>query len=1010
MQMALTSPARDALAKLHRAPEPEVLKPLLERARLTSDSRDRVLGHASGLIADLRAAQNKGWVNRFLQEYRLNSSEGVALLSLAEAFLRVPDPETADLLIADKLGDADWKTHAGKSNSSLVNSATWGLVMGRALVGEGGGALKRLVARAGEPFVRQAVGAAMRLMGEVFVMGRTIDEAMKRMQKPENRGFTASFDMLGEAARTKADAERYFAAYFEAIRAVGRNPGAGHSISVKLSALHPRYEVPQWEKCVPELTDMLAQLASEAASQNIALTVDAEESERLEMSLEIIGDVARRPELRGWDGYGMAVQAYGKRARAVIHWADMLGRPMNVRLVKGAYWDSEIKRTQVEGLEEYPLFTRKAATDVSYLACARDMLEATHIRPAFASHNALTVATILEWAGDARDFEFQRLHGMGEGLYERLVREEGYRCRIYAPVGGHRDLLAYLVRRLLENGANSSFVHQLADEHLSDEELLADPVEKIAAVGGTRHPSIPAPIDLMGEWRNSEGIDLNDRAILRDTARAIAASPVDNRGTDAVHADPRRASGRGKRAIEAWRTADSAVHDAVTRAQAAYPAWDARPVEERAAIVERYADLLEERRVELMALCVKEAFKTIPDALGEIREAADFCRYYAMQARRILPPRVLPGPTGERNELRLEGRGTWATVAPWNFPLAIFTGQNIAALVTGNTVVAKPAPQTPLIARAAVELAYEAGVPRDAYMLVTGGADVGAELISDTRIAGVAFTGSTATAKRIAHSLLVDDERPIIPLIAETGGINAMIVDSTALPEQVVMDVVTSAFRSAGQRCSALRLLLVQEDVAPTIVEMLRGAMELLVIGDPGDPRTDVPPVIDRDAYDRLMGYRETMRPRWLKTVDVPAEGLFVPPTLIGLDSVDDLGREWFGPILHMATWRAGELVETIERVNAKKFGLTMGLHSRIARSAEIAERKARIGNLYINRSMIGAVVGSQPFGGEGLSGTGPKAGGPNYLPRFCAERAISVDTTSSGGNATLLSLDEGGI
>ncbi|TKD51755.1 bifunctional proline dehydrogenase/L-glutamate gamma-semialdehyde dehydrogenase PutA [Sphingomonas baiyangensis] len=1010
MQMALTSPARDALARLHRAPEPDVLKPLIERARLAPDSRVRVLDHASALIADLRAAQNKGWVNQFLQEYRLNSSEGVALLSLAEAFLRVPDPETADLLIADKLGDADWRDHAGKSNSALVNSATWGLVVGRALVGEGGGALKRLLSRAGEPFVRQAVGAAMRMMGEVFVMGRTIDEAQRRMKNPENRGFTASFDMLGEAARTKADAERYFGAYFDAIRAVGRDPASGHSVSVKLSALHPRYEVPHWDACVPELTDMLAQLASEAAAQNIALTVDAEESERLEMSLAIIGAVARRPELRGWDGYGMAVQAYSKRARAVIGWADTLGRVTNVRLVKGAYWDSEIKRTQVEGLSDYPLFTRKAATDVSYLACARDMLEATHIRPAFASHNALTVATILEWAGDARDFEFQRLHGMGEGLYERLVRDEGYHCRIYAPVGGHRDLLAYLVRRLLENGANSSFVHQLADEHLTDEQLLADPVEKVAAVGGTRHPSIPLPVDLMGGWRNSEGIDLFDRALLRDTAQAIGAVGIDNRGTDAVHADPRRASGRGKRAIEAWHTADSAVHDAVTRAQAAYPAWDARPVGERAAIVERYADLIEANRTELMALCVKEAFKTIPDALGEIREAADFCRYYAMQARAVLPPRALPGPTGERNELRLEGRGTWATVAPWNFPLAIFTGQNMAALVTGNTVVAKPAPQTPLIARRAVELAHEAGIPRDAFILVTGGADVGAELISDTRIAGVAFTGSTATAKRIAHALLVDDERPIIPFIAETGGINAMIVDSTALPEQVVLDVVTSAFRSAGQRCSALRLLLVQEEVAPAILEMLRGAMDLLVLGDPADPRTDVPPVIDRDAYDRLMAYRETMRPRWLKTVDAPAEGLFVPPTLIGIDSPDDLNREWFGPVLHMATWKAGELVQTIERINAKKFGLTMGLHSRIARSADLAERHARIGNLYVNRSMIGAVVGSQPFGGEGLSGTGPKAGGPNYLPRFCAERAVSVDTTSAGGNASLLSLDEGGI
>lgn len=989
MPTAVPSHHRETMAKLHRAAEPDVLKPLLERARLTPDSRERVMDHALALLADLRAAQTRGWVNQFLQEYRLNSSEGVALLSLAEAFLRVPDPETADLLIADKIGDADWKAHSGKSNSVLVNSATWGLMLGRALVGdEKTGALRRLISRAGEPFVRQAVGAAMKRMGEVFVMGRTIDEAMKRMKKPENKGFTASFDMLGEAARTKADAERYFQAYFEAIRAVGRDPKAGHSISVKLSALHPRYEVAQYDRCVPELTDMLAQLASESAAQGIPLTVDAEESERLEMSLDIIGSVARRPELKGWSGFGMAVQAYGKRARAVIGWADDLGRPMHVRLVKGAYWDSEIKRTQVEGLSDYPLFTRKAATDVSYLACARDMLAARNIVPAFASHNALTVATILDWAGDSRDFEFQRLHGMGEGLYERLVNERGYHCRIYAPVGGHRDLLAYLVRRLLENGANSSFVHQLADEQLTEAELLADPVEKIAAVGGTRHPSIPLPVELFGAWKNSGGIDLAERTILADTAAAITAKPLPSVTPNAA----------------------PDVRAAIDRASIAFPAWSATPLATRAAVLERLADLLEENRIELMALAVKEAFKTIPDALGEVREAADFCRYYALQARTGLAPITLPGPTGERNELRMEGRGVWATIAPWNFPLAIFLGQTAAALVAGNAVVAKPAPQTPEIARAAVRLAHQAGVPEDALVLVTGGPEVGAALTSDPRIAGVAFTGSTPTAKKIAAALLEGDDRPLVPLIAETGGINAMIVDSTALPEQVVADVLTSAFRSAGQRCSALRLLLLQEEIAEGVIEMLRGAMELLILGDPADPRTDIGPVIDQAAYDKLMAYRDSAKAQWIKTVPVPATGLFVPPTMIRIDRPEDLTREWFGPILHVATWKAGTLAETVARVNAKGFGLTMGLHSRIARSAELVEAEARVGNLYINRSMIGAVVGSQPFGGEGLSGTGPKAGGPHYLHRFCAERAVSVDTTSAGGNATLLSLDEGGI
>ncbi|WP_443026787.1 L-glutamate gamma-semialdehyde dehydrogenase [Sphingomonas sp. CV7422] len=979
------------MAQLYRASEPDVLKPLLDRASASPDSRERIIGHASGLLADLRAAQNRGWVNQFLQEYRLNSSEGVALLSLAEAFLRVPDPETADLLIADKLGDADWRAHAGQSNSKLVNGATWGLVVGRVLVGEGpSGPLRRLIGRAGEPFVRMAVGEAMKRMGEIFVMGRTIDEAMRRMKKPDNKGFTASFDMLGEAARTFADGRRYYEAYVGAIDAVGRDPAAGHSISVKLSALHPRYEVARWSECVPALTEMLEALAVQAAGKGIALTVDAEESERLEMSLDIIGAVAALPSLKGWDGFGMAVQAYGKRARPVVAWANELGRVMNVRLVKGAYWDSEIKRTQVEGLSDYPLFTRKAATDVSYLAVAKDMLAAENIRPAFASHNALTVATILEWAGNARDFEFQRLHGMGDGLYERLVRENGYHCRIYAPVGGHRDLLAYLVRRLLENGANSSFVHQLADARLSEDEILADPVAKIAAVGGARHPSIPLPKDLFAPGhRNSSGLDLSDVATLEATVAAVR-QPL-----------ARAAGGEDDAAI---------VTTAVSRAHAAFPAWSRTPVDARAACLERLADLLEAHRDRLMAICVQEAFKTIPDAIGEVREAADFCRYYAGEARSRLRAVELPGPTGERNMLHIEGRGVWATIAPWNFPLAIFLGQTVAALVAGNTVVAKPAPQTPEIARVAVELAHQAGVPRDALILVPGGPQVGAALTADVRIAGVAFTGSTATAKRIARTLVADDDRPIVPLIAETGGINAMIVDSTALPEQVVADVVTSSFRSAGQRCSALRLLLVQADVAETVIEMLTGAMDTLRLGDPADPATDVGPVIDRASYDKLMAYRASVADRTVKTLPAPAEGLFVPPTLVRIDRIEDLDREWFGPILHVATWEAGKLEETIARVNAKGYGLTMGLHSRIARAAEVTEAAAAVGNLYINRSMIGAVVGSQPFGGEGLSGTGPKAGGPHYLYRFCAERAVSVDTTSAGGNATLLSLDEGGI
>ena len=1010
--------ARNELRRQHRAAEPEVLKPLLKAAALDADSRTRVEGRALAMLAELRAAQSKGWVNQFLQEYRLNTSEGVALLSLAEAFLRVPDPETADSLIADKLGDGDWRAHKGKANSTLVNTATWGLVIGRALTSDSDQAsvLKRLISRTGEPFVRQGVGAAMRMMGEIFVMGRTIGEAIERMRKRENKGFTASFDMLGEAARTFPDADRYFAAYEGAIRAVGAAAKDGHSISVKLSALHPRYEVAQYDRCVPALIEKVEALAVLAAGYNIPFTIDAEETERLEMSLDIIETVAGLPALRGWDGLGMAIQAYGKRAWPTVAWADAVGaktgRRIAARLVKGAYWDTEIKRTQEQGLSDYPLFTRKAATDVSYLACAKDMLAAKNIWPAFATHNALTVATLLEWAGDSRDFEFQRLHGMGEGLYEDMVRERGYRCRIYAPVGGHRDLLAYLVRRLLENGANSSFVHQLADENLTDDQLLADPVAKIEAVGGTRHPSIPLPRDLFGAVRgNSEGLDFNDAPELQRVA-TIVAQPLNFAPTSARPERSRGALARTHHERPSTSLGTSEAGEAVARALAGFPAWSARSVEDRATCLDRLADALERERDMLMRICVQEAKKSIPDALAEVREAADFCRYYANQARAGLKPIDLPGPTGEHNVLRMEGRGVFVCIAPWNFPLAIFLGQVSAALVSGNTVVAKPAPQTPDIAAYAVGLAHAAGIPEDALVFAPGGPEIGQALMEDARIGGVAFTGSTATAKRIARTLVADDNRPIIPLIAETGGINAMIVDSTALPEQVVQDVVTSSFRSAGQRCSALRLLLLQEDVAERTLEMLKGAMDTLIVGDPADPRTDVGPVIDQAAYDRLMGHREKMKDRWLHTIPVPeaGNGLYVPPTLIGVDRIEDVDREWFGPLLHVTTWKAGQLVETVRRVNASGFGLTMGLHSRIARAAETLEATAHAGNLYVNRSMIGAIVGSQPFGGEGLSGTGPKAGGPHYLPRFCAERVTSTDTTSAGGNATLLSLEDVGF
>ena len=984
---------------LHRAAEPDVLAALLPAATIDAATRAAVERRAAALLAQLRAAQASGWVNRFLHQYRLNTEEGVALLSLAEAFLRVPDAATADLLIRDKLGTPDWSDHLGDSDSALVNSATWGLVITRALVGDDGRAsvLKRLVARAGEPFVRQGVGAAMRLMGQVFVMGRTIEEALARADDKDNRGFSASFDMLGEAARTAEDGQRYFASYMNAIAAVGRKANsrgditARHSISVKLSALHPRYETAHAAVCVPELIGMLHRLADAAAQAGIGLTVDAEEQDRLDMSLDIIAAVARAPR-SGWGGLGMAVQAYGKRARAVIAWAGALagetGDTLTVRLVKGAYWDSEIKRTQEQGLADYPLFTRKAATDVSYLACAADMLADLRIYPAFATHNALTVATIMEWASQSgrRDFEFQRLHGMGEGLFEALVQSGTHRCRTYAPVGGHRDLLAYLVRRLLENGANSSFVHQLADANISDADLLADPAVRIAAVGGAPHPSIPVPAALYGDSRtNSAGIDLADAGVLAQTAAHVAAF--------ALPAAPPPVD----------------VAATVAAAHAGFGEWARQPVAARAAALNRLADLLERDRLDLMAALVVEARKTLPDALAEVREAVDFCRYYAAEACRIITPTLLPGPTGERNELFLTPRGVFACIAPWNFPLAIFLGQAAAAFVAGNAVVAKPAPQTPAIAAMAVKLAVEAGVPAAVFGLVTGGGDVGDALVRNPGVMGVAFTGSTATARRIARALLDDDTRPLVPLIAETGGINAMIVDSTALTEQVVADVITSAFRSAGQRCSALRLLLVQDDVADRTIAMLKGAMDCLVMGDPADPATDVGPVIDAAAHDRLETYRQSQKNRWMHALPASTAGEIVPPTIIQLDHISDLQAEWFGPVLHVVTWPAGGLAQTVAAVNALGFGLTMGLHSRIASVAADVAGLAEVGNLYVNRSMIGAVVGSQPFGGEGLSGTGFKAGGPHYLYRFLTERTVSTDTTSAGGNASLLSIEDVG-
>ncbi len=1022
--------ARRVLAPLRLAPEQEALKALVAAASLDAGARGRVFAQAQALLADLRAPGRAGWIDQFLREYSLSSDEGAALLGLAEAYLRVPDAVTADALIRDKLTRGDWRAHLGGSESVLVGGATLGLLLAQSLSEAPAGTVRRLVARLGEPAVRAAVAGAMRTMGQAFVLGRDIDEALRRADRGANRAFRYSFDMLGEGARTAPDAEAYFQSYVEAIRAVGAAAAgtgdvfARDSVSVKLSALHPRYEPFQAARAVRDLTDRLVRLARLAKDGGVGLTVDAEESERLEMSLDIIEGAARHPGLAGWDGLGMAIQAYQRRAPGVVAWADALAlatrRRLMVRLVKGAYWDSEIKRAQERGLADYPVFTRKTGTDVSYLACARALLDSARLFPAFATHNALTVATVLEWAGSRRDFEFQRLHGMGEGLYEGLMATRGLAVRIYAPVGGYRDLLAYLVRRLLENGANTSFVHQIADSDLDDADLLADPVERALASGLSPHPAIPRPVDLFGpERRNSAGLDLADlgavaalrRAMVTALARPALATPmIDGReraGTARPIADP---ADHDRTAGEVLEATAADVADAVSAAVRGQDDWDQRGAHARAAILERLADSLERDQPHLMALLTREAGKTLADAHGEVREAADFCRYYAAQARQHFVPLRLPGPTGELNELTLRGRGVFACVSPWNFPLAIFLGQAVAALAAGNAVVAKPAPQTPLIAAAAVRLAWEAGVPPAVLGLVPGGPAVGEALLADRRVAGVAFTGSTATARRIARSLLEDDRRPLVPLIAETGGLNAMIVDSTALPEQVVGDVITSAFLGAGQRCSALRMLCLHEDIAGPILRMLTGAMDELVIGDPADPATDVGPVIDAAARGGLRDHLELWRGRILHACALPPgleRGEFVAPTVIRLGAPEDLDREVFGPILHVVTWKSGGLEATLERIMASGYGLTLGVHSRIGSVADGVRRRARVGNLYVNRSMIGAVVGVQPFGGEGLSGTGPKAGGPHYLPRFAVERTWTVDTTSAGGNASLLGLED---
>jgi len=1033
---------RTEVRRAYRPEENELVEQRLTEAALTKAQASDAAAMARSLSRAVRGHKPAG-IDAFMAAYDLGSDEGIALMCLAEALLRIPDAETADDLIADKLAGPDWAEKLGDSKSTFVNAATFSLLLTGKVLDEANdrsdgwrAALGRAVGRLGEPVIRTAVSQAMKILGKQFVFGRTIEEALKRGAPERSRGLNHSFDMLGEAARTHDDAARYAQSYAQALDVIAAEAEGGFraspGISVKLSALHPRYEWNHADEVKAAILPVLRELALKASQADVHFTVDAEEADRLELSLDLIEALIADDALfaNGWGGFGLALQAYQKRAAPLCDWTAALarkhGRKLMVRLVKGAYWDTEIKAAQVAGLDDYPVWTRKVATDVSYLACAKKLFEASDcIYPAFATHNANTIGAVKALAGDG-EFEFQRLHGMGEGLYDELAKLEAgigearTPVRIYAPVGTHKELLAYLVRRLLENGANSSFVNRIADEDVPLDALVRDPVAELAALTPKRNPAIPLPDAIFGAGRrNSAGLDLSDPLLRKpllkrldamETERWSAAPTLSGQGASRpVVAPYDRAEVIGK-VIEAS-VAD--VDAAVRAAAAAQPAWNALGGEARAALLNKAADLFEAERERFFSLCMREGGKTLIDAVLEVREAVDFLRYYASEARRqFVAATPLPGPTGESNQLKLHGRGVFACISPWNFPLAIFIGPVAAALAAGNTAIAKPAEQTPLIGGLAIELMHAAGIPRDVVQMVPGDGKVGAALTAHPLIAGVAFTGSTDTARAINRAL-ADRDGPIVPLIAETGGQNAMIVDSSALPEQVTRDVVASSFQSAGQRCSALRVLFLQDDVADGMLAMIAGAMQALTIGDPREISTDVGPVIDEEAKAALDAHGEAMDKdaklvARLELPKVAAKGSFVAPAIYEIGSLAELSQENFGPILHVIRWKSGELDKVIAEINASGFGLTLGLQSRIDSVRETVEATARVGNTYVNRNQIGAVVESQPFGGEGLSGTGPKAGGPHYVARFATERVTCIDTTAAGGNASLMAAIDG--
>ena len=1033
----------NAIVNNYAPDETAYLRELVPLAQSDEAEYRAVTETATRLIQKVRVQGDSiQMIDSLLQEYSLETQEGILLMCLAEALMRIPDKHTADALIHDKMSVADWQKHVGRSESTLVNASTWGLMltgrvvkMDKRLDGSPSNIWKRLVKRSGEPVIRSAMYQAMAIMGRQFVLGRDIREALKNAREYRDRGYTYSFDMLGEAAMTREDAARYLEDYRDAIEAAGSDPcphghAAAPSVSIKLSALHPRYEVPQQDRVMNELADTLVELLGVARRNGVSITIDAEEMDRLELSLRLFEKVFSSDVVRGWGGLGMVVQAYSKRALPVLCWLNKLAREQGdeipVRLVKGAYWDNEIKLCQQRGLDAYPVFTRKEATDISYLACLRYLLSdytRGALYPQLASHNAHTVASVMAMA-DSRDrpIEFQRLHGMGDALYNTLLDEFEYPVRIYAPVGAHKDLLPYLVRRLLENGANSSFVHRLIDAETPIDYLVQNPVQQLQKHSTIPNDRIPPPTRIFGSDRvNSGGVNLQAEADLYPLLERVGrwqeafwvAGPI-------IHGQRRTVGGQQRiyaphdqsRAVgDVFRANPSQVAEALEVAHRGFPGWNDVPVDERARCLERYADLLEANRDELLALCAREAGKTLQDAIDEVREAVDFSRYYAVEGRRRFSRATpLSGPTGERNEWYLEGRGVFLCISPWNFPLAIFTGQVMAALVAGNAVIAKPAEQTSLIAFRAIELMLEAGVPADVVQFLPGdGAAIGDRLVPDPRIAGVAFTGSGRVARLLNRTLAARDGA-IVPLIAETGGLNAMIVDSSALPEQVVQDVLRSAFTSAGQRCSALRILYLQTDVAERMETLLAGAMAELSVGDPERLSTDVGPVIDERAQAELQQHLGVLAKdaRLIASVSLPTAcqaGFFIAPSAYGIDSIRQLDREHFGPILHVVRYAAEKLDAVIDEVNRTGFGLTLGIHSRSESTASYIEKRVKVGNTYINRDQVGAVVGVQPFGGHGLSGTGPKAGGPNYLARFAIERTRTTNTTAVGGNASLLSL-----